>query len=100
MVSATMHMLLKLKGKRYKNDAAHHCCTICGVVISLIFHAVLILYENETIMDGNGKLQDIGFKLKQYTREWVDRVCGDALTGEHYQKDWDRSRAIFELEVQ
>lgn len=101
MVAATLHFILKLKGKRFTNDAVHLCFKICGILISLILHSTLILhvYGNNTTVGASGQLEEIRFKLKQYTKEWVDRVCDDAQMGEQCQKDWDQNRAVFELEV-
>lgn len=95
MLTATMYFLLKLKGKRYSNNAMAQCLKICGIVISLILHTAAIWYEDKV----HEVIDEFRSKLKQYTKEWIDRVCDDGIIGEHSRMEWDERKANSELEV-
>ena len=99
MLASMLFFLLKLKGKKYANNAMAQCFKICGIVISLILHSASIWYEDKANMEGHEMIDEFRSKLKQYTKEWVDRVCDDALFGEHSRMEWDESKANTELEV-
>ena len=93
MLDSALYFLLKLKGKRFTNDAIQHCFKICGMLIFIILYC----FDNHTIADE--KLMELQLKLKQYTLEWVNRVCDDAQVAEHHRLDWCENRASFDLEV-